>query len=280
MSYQAFLIDTLTAASQIAQDMFGHVRGTLKDSDSNQVLTEADLAISRLLLSRIQEHYPRHNVLDEEAGIIDHGSEYTWILDPIDGTSNFAAGVPTYGIMAGLLHGGQPIAGGIVLPAFHELYWAEHGQGAFRRVLSDAEIASEDARLTVSARPNLLATLVAYGLDGNQAEPDRTRDEGRLMAEITLNCQNLRNSNSCFDAVMVAQGKYGGSVNQHSGIWDNVAQHILIQEAGGLYTSLSGQPMDYTNPLNRLHQNYDWCAGPPALHAQLQSIIKNLSRLA
>src|SRR6185312_7657304 len=114
----------LEDAAKIANEKFGKVSGVIKGGDTNQVLTEADVAIGKLIIQRLQKEYPDYNIIDEEAGVIDKHSEFTWVVDPIDGTSNFANGVPTYGIMIGLLRKETPIAGGIVLPYYKEIYIA------------------------------------------------------------------------------------------------------------------------------------------------------------
>lgn len=268
MQFQKFLSETLEIASVIANRNFGKVAGqagasTTKGTDNNQVLTQTDLEIGSAIIEQIQKIYPDHNIIDEEAGVIDKNSEYTWVVDPIDGTSNFANGVPTYGVMIGLLEGAMPIAGGVALPFFREIYVAEKGQGA----LCNSE------KLQVSLEPRLLSTLVAYGIDGHQENPQMTHDECATLAKVVLGIRNLRSSNSVFDVAMVVKGKYGAVLNKTSKIWDNVAQQIIIEEAGGVYTDFEGLPMDYARPLTRAEQNFTLCAGAPALHAQLQQII-------
>jgi myo-inositol-1(or 4)-monophosphatase len=74
---------------------------------------------------------------------------------------------------------------------------------------------------------------------------------------------------------MIAEGKYGGLLNRTSKIWDNVAQQIIVEEAGGLYTDFFGNPMDYSNPLTKDKTNFTFCAAAPELHKQLQTIIHN-----
>lgn len=110
--YFDFIANALGEASDIAMRHFGHVVGITKDTDTNQVLTDADLEIGRFLIDKLGQTFPSHNIIDEEAGVIDKGSTHTWVVDPIDGTSNFAEGVPTFGIMLGLLEGDSPVAGG------------------------------------------------------------------------------------------------------------------------------------------------------------------------
>ncbi len=258
-----FIIKNLTDASKLATDNFGKVSGTLKPEDNNQVLTSTDIAIGQLIVSRVQEIYPDHNIIDEEAGIIDKQSNYTWVIDPIDGTSNFANGIQTYGIMIGLLKDSTPVAGGIALPFFKEIYVAEKGQGA----------TCNGKKCTVSTEAKLLNSLVAYGIDGHQEDPTITLTETQLLARIILGIRNLRSSNSAYDHALVAKGNYGACLNRTSKIWDNVAPQIVIEEAGGLYTDFFGKPMDYTQPLLKAADNFTWCTGAPALHAQLQAII-------
>ena len=261
--YLQFITEVLESASMMAKNAYGIVATTVKSEDENQVLTETDLAISKFLIDTIRRLFPYHSIIDEEAGIIDNNSDYTWVIDPIDGTSNFAQGVPLYGIMIGLLEGGSPIVGGIALPSFAEICVAEKGSGAW----------CNNAKLTVSNETNLASALVAYGIDKHQIDTDFTRKECKLLAEIILNVRNIRSSNSVFDTVMVAKGKYGGVLNRASRIWDNVAQQVLIEEAGGLYTDFFGQPIDYSDPLSKSNKNYTFCAAPLALHKQLQEII-------
>lgn len=263
MSIQQFLIQTLQFASGIAIGSFGKVSGTIKTGDPNQILTQTDLEIGQYIIGEIDKHYPAYNIIDEEAGVIDKKSAYTWVVDPIDGTSNFANGIPTYGIMIGLLHEATPVAGGVVLPAFNEMYIAEKGKGAF----------CNGQKISVTAERNLLSALVAYGVDAHQENPQLTNEECSLLAHIILHIRNLRVSNSVFDFAMLVRGNYGGILNRTSKIWDNVAPHILVEEAGGKYTDFFGQPMDYTHPLTKDKINYTFCAAPPALHEQLQRII-------
>lgn len=263
MEYQEFIQQSLEEAAKIARKRFGRVSGTTKEGDKSQVLTETDIEIGKYLIDRIQHSFPQYNIIDEEAGIVDEGSEYTWVIDPIDGTSNFAEGVPTYGVMLGLLEGGQPIAGGIALPSFEEVCIAEKGKGAF----------CNGERMQVTGTKELDSVLVVYMIDAHREDPDSTRQECALLAEIVLRIRNLRSSSSAFDFVMVAKGKYGAVLMRTSKIWDNVAPQILIEEAEGVYTDFFGKKIDYSNSLSKASQNFTFCAAPPALHRQLQEII-------
>lgn len=265
MDYQKFVPQILKHASQVAQNNFEKVTGIkVKGQDNNQVLTETDIEIGNLLVSEIKKTFPKHNLIDEEAGVIDNKSDFTWVVDPIDGTSNFAKGIPMYGVLVGLLNKGEPIVGGLAVPSFSEVYYGEKSKGAF----------CNGKKITVSDEKKLLNALVSYGIDGHQENPSLTKGECKLLAKIILKIRNLRASNSAYDFALVANGKYEAYLNQTSKIWDNVAPQVIIQEAGGTYTDFDGNKIDYSNPLTKADDNFTYIAAPPILHKQLLSIIK------
>lgn len=269
MSYQDFIKHCLEEGARIANEKFGKVTSTVKPDDNNQVLTEVDLAVGKLIIEKIKKEFPDYNIIDEEAGVIDNGSEFTWVIDPIDGTSNFAAGVPTYGIMLGLLKDSQPIAGGFIVPPRNELFLAEKGMGT----------TLNGEKISVTKEENLLNCLVAYGIDSRKDNPDFTRSEAKMLGEIILNIRNIRTSGSePIDMGYVASGKYGARLNQMGKIWDCVAPQIIIEEAGGICTDFWGEPIDYTNPLTKINLNFTQCAASPILHKQLQDIIHNFDK--
>jgi myo-inositol-1(or 4)-monophosphatase len=269
MDHRTFLEQELKKAAELARQHFGKVSGTVKTGDNNQVLTEADIAIGKQLVAAIGREFPDHNIIDEEAGVIDKKSRFTWVVDPIDGTSNFAVGLPHYGIMVGLLDGATPIAGGIVSPAFDYLCVAEKGKGT----------TCNGKPVHVTDEQNLLNALVAYCIDGHQENPELTIQECQTLARIILGIRNLRTT-GCdgFDTPMLVMGRYGGALNRTSKIWDNVAPHIIVEEASGIFTDFEGNPMDYTNPLTKVDQNFTHCAASPKLHKQLQAIIHEGAR--
>lgn len=262
MDYRPFIEQELGRAALTAERFFGRVTAVTKADRT--VLTEADLAIGKQLVEAVRATYPTHNVIDEEAGVIDNGSRFTWVIDPVEATSNFAAGLPDYGVMIGLLDDATPVAGGVIAPAFDTLYVAEKGKGATRN--------GQPVRAT--SEEDLSRTLVSFSVDGHPDDPVRTRRECGLLGEITLAVRNTRN-NGCeaTDTMRVADGRYGGRVNVESKIWDCVAPQIICEEAGALWTSVDGEPIDYSSPLTRTEQNFTFCVAPPVLHRRLQEVI-------
>ena len=313
--HMRFIQEALIGAADIAKHNFGKVVSIeTKDFDNNQVLTETDLEIGKFIVQCIQETYPTHNIINEESGVIDKlpraksprycskslherskvtqelgsmyslaphprtdsprysaseykQSEYTWVIDPIDGTSNFASGVSTFGIIIGLIHKDRAVAGGVALPMFSEIYVAEKGKGAY----------CNGQRMSVTKEKNLKSVLVGYSIDGHQEDPKITRDECEILAEIVLGCRNLRTSGSAFDAMMVAKGNYGAYHHRNTKIWDVVGIQAIIEEAGGLFTDFFGNPIDYTNHVQKIQKElttkFPFCTAAPELHRQLQEII-------
>jgi myo-inositol-1(or 4)-monophosphatase len=267
MTYGPFICDTLAEAARLARHLFGHVSGTIKPEDPNQVLTEADLAVGRFLVDAIQARFPEHNVIDEESGVVNRGSSSTWVIDPVDGTANFAHGVPDYGIFVGLLHQDRAVAGGIALPAEGRILVAERGAGAF----------DGTTRLRVDPAVRLEDALVAVGIDGHRDAPRRTRRDASLLAELALRCRGVRSSNSATDWVRVADGRYAACLFPTGKVWDCVGPQVVLEEAGAKVTSVLGQPLAYRGVLGRTHENFSTCAAPPAIHAAVRDIAREVA---
>lgn len=264
MDFKDFVLNTLTTTSEIAMKNFGKVSWTLK-GDYNQVLTEVDKEIGQFITGQIKKTYPEHSLIDEEAGAIDNQSNYVWVIDPIDGTSNFASSVPTYGTLLGLLRNNIPVVGGLALPEFKEIYYAEGCKGA----------KCNGKPIHVTNETDLSRCLISYSIDANKEEPEEVAKECQLTAKLINNIRGLRMSNSVFDTAQVIKGKYGAYMMQHSKIWDNVAQQVLIEESGGTYTDFWGKPIDYSNPFSKTKENLTFCGAAPEIHKKLQEIIKS-----
>jgi myo-inositol-1(or 4)-monophosphatase len=259
----AFVSSLLDQASAVALQSWGKVKATVKPGDRNQVLTATDLEVGHLLTQRIGSAFPAHNILDEELGAIDHGSDWTWVTDPIDGTSNFAEGLPHFGIQVALLRNDQPVLGGIALPAFGQIALASLGRGA----------KLDGVNMHASTETDLSNVLVAYGIDGHPEEPEVTHVEVAALGRLILAVRNLRSSNSAYDAVATADGRYGAWINRTTKIWDQAAHEIVLSEAGCLYTDLNGVALDYQDALSRGGENFEQLAAPPALHGKLLEIL-------
>src|SRR3989344_8884472 len=128
------MLEVAKKAANEAGEVVLKLRDNLKvktKSNDSDVLTQADLASEKIILATLKSSFPKYNYLSEEVGKEDNKSEYTWVIDPIDGTLSYASGLPFFGISIGLLKNNKPFIGVINLPALKSLYWAENGKGAF-----------------------------------------------------------------------------------------------------------------------------------------------------
>jgi myo-inositol-1(or 4)-monophosphatase len=270
-AHRAFAGRAIAQAAEVARGYFGHVSGTIKPDDPTQVLTAADLAVGQHLVDAVRSAYPDHNVVDEEAGAIDVGAAWTWVVDPIDGTSNFAAGIPLYAILLGLLHEGIPVAGAMALPASGDVYTAARGGGADK---NGAPLARVDDATPLARR------LICYGLDGDRRAPAATRAGGRLMADLALACLNVRATGSAYDLALLVEGSCGANLYGIARAWDLVAPHVLAVEVGCVATALDGRPLDYSGVSRDPGRRYSWCVAPPRVHAEVQAIVARHPRAA
>jgi fructose-1,6-bisphosphatase/inositol monophosphatase family enzyme len=149
----AFLKSCLVEAGKLALEQWGQVTASLKP-DLTPV-TKVDRQVEKFLAERIARRYPRHIILSEEGGALSGGEEFTWVIDPIDGTRAYAAGLPIWGVSIGVLRGNAPYVGGFYLPTTQELFWGSC-QAAFYndKRLVPARVVDFDSPLVFLAVPS------------------------------------------------------------------------------------------------------------------------------
>ena len=126
------LISALKASGDTLLEYFDKPLEIKQKESQSSIVTEADLESEKIIIGLIRNVYPAHNIISEEAGFINNNSEYTWIIDPLDGTSNFASGIPWFGVLITLFERNTPVMAGAYLPVQNILYFAEAGKGAYR----------------------------------------------------------------------------------------------------------------------------------------------------
>src|SRR5918998_4283675 len=235
-----FAIQTARDAGRILSEKFGRVEVSHKgDID---LVTEADLAAERLIIERISGHFPRHAILSEEAGDVRvHGSEgsaWKWIVDPLDGTTNYAHGYPVFCVSIGLEHEGRIVAGVAHDPTRDETFAAARGEGA---TLNGRPV-------RVSATDDLNRALVCTGFPYDVRGRD---DFARHFTNFILRAQSIRrDGSSALDLAYVACGRLDAFYEDGLRPWDVAAGTLLVEEAGGRVTHYDGSPLDtYTPPL-------------------------------
>jgi len=218
-------------------------------------VSQADLKAEKILFEELSEARPGYGFLMEERGVVE-GSDAThrWIIDPLDGTSNFLHGIPHFAISVALERDGTLVAGIVYNPITDELFFAERGQGAF----------GPSGRLRVSGRMDLsdavIATRFAYKSEAG------FKDAAPEIEKLVPKVGGLRNFGSAaLDLAYVAAGRFDGYVEMGLEAWDFAAGIVLVREAGGLVS-------DETNR-QRMLENGNMIAGNEAIHAAL---LKNI----
>jgi myo-inositol-1(or 4)-monophosphatase len=241
---------------------FGAQLAARSKTGHSNVVTAADVSSENLIVQGIRACFPEHSIIAEESGVDLRSSELTWVIDPLDGTSNFAAGIPWFGVLIAVLTRGEPSLGVLYLPASDKLYVAEHGNGAYRN----------GRRIAVAQNLALKDALWAYGVDGSGDEA-RQRAQLSILRALIPSVRNVRATNSLVDAAFTADGRLGGMLNVSTSVWDIAAPSLIVREAGGRYTGLGGAPLRFDLSTTACQREYAVLAGAPSLHAEVIALL-------
>jgi myo-inositol-1(or 4)-monophosphatase len=220
-------------------------------------VTEVDRAAEQAIISTLTTAYPNHSILAEESGASGPGgdADYLWIIDPLDGTTNFIHGFPQYAVSIGLRHGGHITQAVVYDPTRNELFTATRGRGAFLN----------DHRLRVSKRDQLEDCLIGTGFPFRRL--DDLDEYVEVFTRVTKNTAGVRRAGAAsLDLAYVAASRLDGFWEFGLSPWDIAAGSLLIIEAGGLIADLHGDG-DY------LETGDVVCGAPkifPKLHALMQ----------
>jgi len=231
-----FATDIAREAGNLLVQKLGTAKVTTK-GDINLV-TEADIAAENLIIDRIRSYHPQHGILAEESGeavLKGKPSEWKWIIDPLDGTSNYAHGYPCFCVSIALERAGQLEIGVVYDPMRDEMFAAERGRGA----------TLNDRKIRVSTVEQLSGAMLCTGFPYNVRErPDFARD----FTNFTMNAQAVRRDGSAaLDLAYVACGRFDGFWEDGLSPWDIAAGTLLISEARGRITNFNDQPLDIYN---------------------------------
>ncbi|MCL6472549.1 MAG: inositol monophosphatase [Firmicutes bacterium] len=201
------------------------------------LVTEADLQSETLITKGIKERYPDHGILAEEEGISKAESDYLWIIDPLDGTTNYAHNFPIYAVSIALEYRGEVIVGVIYDPNLDELFTAEKGKGAY---LNGSPI---EVSKTKELDKSLLATGFPYYFRNN---PNQILD---LFTAFSLKAQGIRRAGAAtIDYAALACGRFDGYWEVGLKPWDMAAGSLIAIEAGARITRFDGSAFDIRIP--------------------------------
>jgi myo-inositol-1(or 4)-monophosphatase len=223
------LIEAVNAgAGEVVRFFNTDFKITNKEGINNPV-TEADHAAEKAIIQVIKSAYPDHYILSEEAGKIVQDSSYKWIIDPIDGTINFAKGIPINCVSIGIEHNGEMLMGAVYNPHMNELFFAEKGKGA---TLNEKPV-------RVSAESDIMKSCLVTGFPYTYLD----MPNGPLQVFdrfIRKGVPVRRLGSAAIDLCWVAAGRFDGFYEHKLEAWDSSAGYIIVEEAGGKVTDLKG----------------------------------------
>lgn len=223
------LIKATNEAAKVLTGNFNQPLVITHKEGVNNLVTEADHKSEAVIIGIIKESFPGHHILTEESGDLSQDSEYKWIIDPIDGTVNFANGLPICCVSIGIEHQGKMIMGAVYNPFMNEFFFAERGAGA---TLNDKPIhVSEKAE----AMKSCLATGFPYTYLDMPNGP-----LGVFSRLIRKGIPVRRLGSAAIDLCWVAAGRFDGFYEHKLQAWDSAAGIIIVEEAGGRVTDLKG----------------------------------------
>jgi len=223
---------------------------------ANDFVTQVDRAAEQAVIEVVRNAYPSHAILAEESGRLEGGNaEYCWIVDPLDGTTNFIHGFPQYCVSVAVQHRGATEHAVVYDPAKNELFTASRGRGAFLN----------DRRIRVSRCRRLEDALVGTGFPFK--ELSRIEPYVRQLRRLMTGSSGVRRAGSAaLDLAYVASGRLDAFWEMGLSAWDMAAGALLIQEAGGLVGDFSGEA-DYL-------ESGDIAAGTPKVFSQLLQALR------
>jgi myo-inositol-1(or 4)-monophosphatase len=202
---------------------------TIRSKRQHDYVSEVDDAAEEAIIRMLREAYPDHGFLAEESGYKDKDAEYLWVIDPLDGTTNFLHGCPQYCVSIGLMHKGKPFQAVVFDPTRNELFTASKGAGAYLN----------DRRIRVSKVDKLDGALISTGFPFKVI--DHVDDYLRMLKNVMQSTSGVRRAGAAaLDLAYVACGRYDGFWEKGLSAWDMCAGSLLIREAGGLVGDYAG----------------------------------------
>ncbi|MFM8270469.1 MAG: inositol monophosphatase family protein [Pseudomonadota bacterium] len=228
-SWESTIKAICLGAGRILLDYF-HKPHTIEIKPGAGIVTEADKAAESYVLKQILRKFPKSSIITEEAGEYPGGRDLIWVIDPLDGTSNYAHGFPWFCVSIGLYEGDKALAGGIYHPVMKEFFFAERGRGSFLN----------GKKLQVSQCTRFSESLLGTGF--YYSKKKQLAEEMKIFHRLNEKVLAVRRPGSAaLDLACVAAGRFDGFWERGLSSWDVAAGILLVEEAGGKVTDYSGR---------------------------------------
>lgn len=259
-----FLHAVLHKSGEVASNSFGKVSSYSLKDDPNQVVSVVDRLSEKLFIDSISQMYPEDSIIAEESGYIKRNGPNTWIIDPIDGSSNYVLGLPWFGVMAACVDVNfVPISAGIYLPLTKEIVIAQRGAGAFYN----------GQRIYVKPENDLSKCLVSVCADSS-SDAEYVAKVTNFYKDVLSSARNIRSTNSSADYFYASVGKLGALVNFSNKIWDIAPIALIAAEAGMKVSDVNGQAIDLLRFKNDLSKSHSLVCANPGIFEKVLSYLK------
>lgn len=220
-------------AGEIIREGFGkNISIEFKTNEANLV-TEIDKKAEETIKGFIKKGFPTHSILAEESGVEEKSSEYLWVIDPLDGTTNFAHGLPIFSVSIGVQKAGETVCGVVYDVMQDFVYSAEKGGGSFRN----------DTKIQVNKNDNLARSLLVTGFPYDVAKnPGKAFEKFSAFLKTSRAVRRL--GSAAIDLCYVANGVFEGFWEVHLNPWDICAGKLIVEEAGGVVTNFQNEKID------------------------------------
>jgi len=219
-------------AGAILRSRIGNI-GNIDYKSAFNIVTDVDKEAERNIIEILNEHFPNDQILAEESGVHEARSSRRWIIDPLDGTTNYSHGYPFFCVSIGYEDAGEPLMGVVYNPIADEMFWAQKGGGAYLN----------DTKIKVSSHTGVATSLLATGFPADTKTVKHSNIE--QFARVTERSLGVRRDGSAaLDLCFVACGRLEGFWELKLAPWDLAAGTVIIREAGGLVTNLTGGAFD------------------------------------
>lgn len=222
-------------AGKLLKEGFGTEFHISNKEGINNLVTEYDTKAEEIIITNIKKSFPNHSFLAEESGYTPADTEYRWIIDPLDGTVNFAHNLPVFSVSIALEKRGEIVCGCVFNPILDEMFWAEIGKGAFKN----------DKQIKVSTQDKIQNAFLVTGFPYNVSDnPRNTIDH--FVKIIGAGIPVRRLGSAALDLVYVACGRFDGFWEVFLNPWDVAAGMLILREAGGKMTHYDGSEYLHT----------------------------------
>lgn len=254
-AFDRFIQHIVRQAGHSIQKNFGVVTTGRAKTNRHDIVTEADYAAERILISAIRKKFPYHNIISEESGELLGKSNCTWIIDPLDGTNNFARQIPLFGVIVGFVENDVVTHGALYDPMHDQMYYTKKGQGSY----------CNGQRIHVSHETELEEMVIMISNVRLRSSLEQFAHWRSLLALYTTYYKYYGSAAQSFMAL--ASGKVDAYMIGGAYPWDIAAGALLLREAGGKITQLDGRPWDWHD------SNQHILAANPTLHKKILHTI-------